>query len=137
MFLRINFSTSFVTQKNLIEPLFKDDKNWEKFVSKLGFQPQISAFTHRRLNKLDYWDTYTDSETNLSLIHISIQDSQNVILYYNSYQRATHKWVFCLDLLYILTKLNSLKDWSWCKQWHVVLITCDWLNNKHTQSWYM
>ena len=33
--------------------------------------------------------------------------------------------------------VNSLKDWSWCKQWHVVLIICDWLNNKHTQSWYL
>ena len=77
----------------------------EKFVSKLGYEPQISGFTHRRLNQLGlvYRDIYTNSETDLSLslslslslIHISIQDSQNVILYYNSYLRATHKWVFC------------------------------------------
>ena len=80
----------------------------EKFVSKLGFEPQISGFTHQHLNQLDHVDSYTNSETNLSLsvIHISIQDSQNVILYYNSYLRATHKWVFCLVLLYILTRLT-------------------------------
>ena len=49
-------------------------------MSKLGFEPQISGFTHRRLNQLVHRDTYTNSETNLSLIHISIEDSQNVIL---------------------------------------------------------
>ena len=35
----------------------------EKFVSKLGFEPQISSFTHRRLNQLDHRDTYTNSNT--------------------------------------------------------------------------
>ena len=59
--------------------------NPENFMSKLGFEPQISGFTHWRLKQLVHRDTYTNSETNLSLIHISIQDSQNVILYYNSY----------------------------------------------------
>ena len=38
-----------------------------KFVSKLGFEPQISGFTHGCLNQLDHRDTYTNSETNLSL----------------------------------------------------------------------
>ena len=37
------------------------------FVNKLGFEPQISGFTHRRLNQLVHPDTYTNSETNLSL----------------------------------------------------------------------
>ena len=50
-------------------------------MSKLGFEPQIPGFTHRRLNQLVHRDTYTNSGTNLSLIHITIQDSQNVILY--------------------------------------------------------
>ena len=36
---------------------------------------------------------------------------KNVILYYNCYQRATHKWVFCLDLLYILTRhIDQLRN---------------------------
>ena len=81
----------------------------EKFLSKLGFEPQISGFTQRRRNQLVHRDTYTNSETNLSLVHISIQESQNVILYYNSYWGATHKRVLCLDLLYILTRLTSPK----------------------------
>ena len=35
-------------------------------MSELGFEPQISGFTHRRLNQLVHRDTYTNSETNLS-----------------------------------------------------------------------
>ena len=87
----------------------------KKFVSKLGFESQIPGFTHQRLNQLDHWDTYTNSETNLSIIHISIQDSQYLILYYNSYLRATNKWVFCLELLYILIRLTSPKWRYYCK----------------------
>ena len=79
-------------------------------MSKQGFEPQIFGFTHGRLDQLVHRDTYTNSETNPSLFfHISIQDSKNVILYYNSCLRATHMWVFCLDLLYILTRLTSPK----------------------------
>ena len=53
----------------------------EQFVSKLGYEPYISDFTHRRLNQLVHRDTYTNSETNLSLFRISIQDSEyNTVL---------------------------------------------------------
>ena len=40
-------------------------------MSKLGFEPQISGFTHRFLNQLNHRDTYTSSETNLSIFHIA------------------------------------------------------------------
>ena len=54
------------------------------------------------------WDTYTNSETNLTPIHILIQDSQNVIQVF-TYSRWEHpnKWVFWLDLLYIIRSASS------------------------------
>ena len=46
------------------------DKYWEKkFLSKLGFEPQVSGFMHWQLNQLVHRDTYTNSETNLSPSH--------------------------------------------------------------------
>ena len=51
-----------------------------------------------------------------SLFHMSIQDSQNIILqvvYHNSYLRATHKWAFCLDLLLCIDFPLSLPP-RWC-----------------------
>ena len=61
---------------------------------------------HLHLNQLDHRDTYTNSETNLSLLHISIEDSQNVILYYNSYLRATQQ----VGILFGFTLYRVLKN---------------------------
>ena len=74
---------------NIDNFLYRCSYRWQllrgEFVSEVAFQHRISGFTHRHLNQLDHQETYTNSETNLSLIRISIQDSQNVILYCNSY----------------------------------------------------
>ena len=53
----------------------------EKFVSMIGFEPQISSFTYWR-STIEPFET--PIPTNLSLIHISIQDSHNVIQVFNS-----------------------------------------------------
>ena len=60
------------------------------------------------------WDTYTNSETNFSPIHISIQDSREckVILYYNSILRVTQQvgilFGLILKILYIYGHIEGL-----------------------------
>ena len=74
----------------------------EKFVSKLGFEPQISGFTHRRLNNYNI-KTHVPTQKQTSLPFINqFKTLVNVILYYNSILRATQQVVILFGFtLYI------------------------------------
>ena len=61
-------------------------------MTKLGFEPQISGFTHRRLNQLVQRYTYTNSETNFSPIHISTKISECNTSIHNSKWEQHNKW---------------------------------------------
>ena len=77
----------------------------EEFVSKLGFEPQISNFTHcisiiEPLRHRYQLRIKTSS-------HTSTQDSQNVMHAFTNQREQVNKWVFRRAYFYILTRLTS------------------------------
>ena len=96
-------NTWFINIENF---LYRCSYRWqilrEEFVSELAFEYQISGFTHRHLNQLDHQETYTNSETNLSLslFRISIQDSQNRYITIRTREQPTSGYFVWIYFIY-------------------------------------